>query len=110
MSDQLEAADEDALLGANTKLQLSARIIDSLVSCRIAKVHANIDRFIVGEPERPLSVQRVGIITLASQSNSMMTASTARLSPVFASTFFTRPAFSARRIFSIFIASITASG
>jgi len=41
---------------------------------------------------------------------SRMTASTARLSPAAALTNFTTPAFSARRIFSIFIASTTASG
>ncbi len=46
----------------------------------------------------------------SSYSNSKITASTARLSPGLASTFFTTPAFSARRMFSIFIASTTASG
>ena len=44
------------------------------------------------------------------QSSSRITWSTARLSPAAALTVFTTPAFSARRMFSIFIASTTASG
>src|SRR4029450_10373089 len=43
-------------------------------------------------------------------SNSRMMASTARLSPGLAFVLLTVPAFSARRMFSIFIASTTASG
>ena len=43
------------------------------------------------------------------QANSRITASTARLSPALAATFLTLPSRSARRMFSIFMASTTAS-